>query len=92
MTAFVRPFLQAPPKLTDARRSFAGGCEHRGRLGTGRGTDAMTTLTMAKALNAGLRRAMGAEPKVLLAGEDIGKLGGVFGSPRGCRPSSAPTA
>jgi 2-oxoisovalerate dehydrogenase E1 component beta subunit len=38
----------------------------------------MTTLTMAKALNAGLRRALAAEPKVLLAGEDIGKLGGVF--------------
>lgn len=38
----------------------------------------MTTLTMAKALNAGLRRALEAEPKVLLAGQDIGKLGGVF--------------
>ena len=38
----------------------------------------MTTLTMAKALNAGLRRALEADPKVLLAGEDIGKLGGVF--------------
>ena len=35
-------------------------------------------LTMTKALNAGLRRALGADPKVLLAGEDIGKLGGVF--------------
>ena len=33
---------------------------------------------MAKALNAGLRRALDADPKVLLAGEDIGKLGGVF--------------
>ena len=38
----------------------------------------MTTMTMAKALNAGLRRALAADPKVLLAGEDIGKLGGVF--------------
>ncbi len=38
----------------------------------------MTTMTMAKALNAGLRKALGAEPRVLLAGEDIGKLGGVF--------------
>ncbi|AQP43455.1 alpha-ketoacid dehydrogenase subunit beta [Tessaracoccus flavus] len=36
------------------------------------------TLTMAKALNRGLRRALQADPKVLLAGEDIGKLGGVF--------------
>ncbi len=36
------------------------------------------TLTMAKALNRGLRRALQADPKVLLMGEDIGKLGGVF--------------
>jgi 2-oxoisovalerate dehydrogenase E1 component beta subunit len=37
-----------------------------------------TTMTMAKALNEGLRRAMEKNPKVLLMGEDIGKLGGVF--------------
>ncbi|ROO90466.1 pyruvate dehydrogenase E1 component beta subunit [Actinocorallia herbida] len=36
------------------------------------------TLTMAKALNAGLRRAMEDDAKVVLMGEDIGKLGGVF--------------
>ena len=35
-------------------------------------------MTLAKALNAGLRRALEADPKVVLAGEDIGKLGGVF--------------
>ena len=35
-------------------------------------------MTMAKALNAGLRRALEDDPKVVLAGEDIGKLGGVF--------------
>src|SRR4249919_4218147 len=38
----------------------------------------MTTLTIAKALNAGLRRALEADPKVVIAGEDVGKLGGVF--------------
>ncbi|KAA9110819.1 alpha-ketoacid dehydrogenase subunit beta [Microbacterium rhizomatis] len=38
----------------------------------------MTTLTMAKALNEGLRRALADDPKVLLLGEDIGRLGGVF--------------
>ena len=38
----------------------------------------MTILTMAKAINAGLRRAMEDDPKVVLMGEDIGKLGGVF--------------
>ncbi len=35
-------------------------------------------LTLAKALNAGLRKALEADPKVVLCGEDIGKLGGVF--------------
>ncbi len=38
----------------------------------------MTVQTMAKALNAGLRKAMEDDPKVLLMGEDIGRLGGVF--------------
>ena len=38
----------------------------------------MTTLTLSKALNAGLRRAMEKDPKVLIMGEDVGKLGGVF--------------
>ena len=38
----------------------------------------MSTLTLAKALNAGLRRAMQDDDKVLLMGEDIGKLGGVY--------------
>ncbi|SDI01469.1 pyruvate dehydrogenase E1 component beta subunit [Sinosporangium album] len=38
----------------------------------------MTTLTLAKAMNLGLRKAMEDDPKVLIMGEDIGKLGGVF--------------
>jgi 2-oxoisovalerate dehydrogenase E1 component beta subunit len=36
------------------------------------------SLAMAKALNAGLRQALKNDPKVLLMGEDIGPLGGVF--------------
>ena len=36
------------------------------------------TLSLGKALNAGLRRAMAHDDKVVLMGEDIGKLGGVF--------------
>lgn len=38
----------------------------------------VTSLSMAKAINAGLRRALAGDPKVLLMGEDIGPLGGVF--------------
>ncbi|MFX0538643.1 alpha-ketoacid dehydrogenase subunit beta [Ornithinimicrobium sp. Y1847] len=34
--------------------------------------------TIAKALNGGMRAAMERDPKVVLMGEDIGKLGGVF--------------
>jgi 2-oxoisovalerate dehydrogenase E1 component beta subunit len=36
------------------------------------------TLTIGKALNVGLRRALESDPKVLIMGEDVGKLGGVF--------------
>ncbi|WP_434811535.1 alpha-ketoacid dehydrogenase subunit beta [Microbacterium sp. bgisy189] len=38
----------------------------------------MSTMTMGKALGAGLHRAMADDDKVLVMGEDIGKLGGVF--------------
>ena len=38
----------------------------------------MAVMTMAKSINAALRRALETDPKVLLMGEDIGKLGGVF--------------
>jgi 2-oxoisovalerate dehydrogenase E1 component beta subunit len=38
----------------------------------------ITTMTIAKALNEALRKTLEADPKVILMGEDIGKLGGVF--------------
>ncbi|KAE8762760.1 alpha-ketoacid dehydrogenase subunit beta [Georgenia thermotolerans] len=38
----------------------------------------MTATPMARAINAGLRRALERDPKVVLMGEDIGALGGVF--------------
>jgi pyruvate dehydrogenase E1 component beta subunit len=38
----------------------------------------MTTITLAKGVTMGLRAAMEADPKVLIMGEDVGKLGGVF--------------
>jgi 2-oxoisovalerate dehydrogenase E1 component beta subunit len=37
-----------------------------------------TALTLASALNAGLRQALSDDPSVVLIGEDIGRLGGVF--------------
>jgi pyruvate dehydrogenase E1 component beta subunit len=38
----------------------------------------MATLTLGKALNEGLRKALEVDPKVLIMGEDVGRLGGVF--------------
>jgi len=38
----------------------------------------MTTLTLSRAMNEGLRRALEDDPKVIIMGEDVGKLGGVF--------------
>jgi len=38
----------------------------------------VTVLTLSKALNEGLRKSLEADPKVLIMGEDVGKLGGVF--------------
>jgi 2-oxoisovalerate dehydrogenase E1 component beta subunit len=35
-------------------------------------------MTMVKAINSGLRASMEADPKVVVMGEDIGRLGGVF--------------
>jgi 2-oxoisovalerate dehydrogenase E1 component beta subunit len=39
---------------------------------------AVRTLTIGKALNLGLRAAMEQDEKVIILGEDVGKLGGVF--------------
>src|SRR3954468_11437668 len=38
----------------------------------------MPKMTLAAALNSGLRHALDDDPKVVLLGEDIGRLGGVF--------------
>lgn len=38
----------------------------------------MTQLTFARAINSGLRKSLDNDPKVILMGEDIGTLGGVF--------------
>ena len=38
----------------------------------------MATLTLGKALNEGLRKSLESDSKVLIMGEDVGRLGGVF--------------
>jgi pyruvate dehydrogenase E1 component beta subunit len=38
----------------------------------------MGQITLAKGITMGLRKAMESDPKVLVMGEDVGKLGGVF--------------
>jgi 2-oxoisovalerate dehydrogenase E1 component beta subunit len=46
---------------------------------TAAGTSSATqTVTLGKSLNLGLRAAMEADPKVIIMGEDVGRLGGVF--------------
>lgn len=42
------------------------------------GAAGLETMTFGKALNAGLRKAMADSDRVLMMGEDIGRLGGVF--------------
>jgi len=46
--------------------------------GTVGGSGGPARLTLSRALNEGLRKAMENDPKVLIMGEDVGKLGGVF--------------
>jgi len=45
----------------------------------------MTVMTLSKALNAGLRKALEDDPRVLIMGEDVGKLRRVPGQTDGCR-------
>ena len=51
----------------------------------------MTELTLGKALGAGLRRAMRDDDRVVLLGEDIGRLGGVFRITDGLLDEFGPT-
>ncbi|GAA0965776.1 2-oxoisovalerate dehydrogenase subunit beta [Frigoribacterium faeni] len=45
---------------------------------TGPTRASLETMPLGRAINAGLRKAMSDDPRVLLMGEDIGTLGGVF--------------
>src|SRR5215468_7183593 len=53
--------------------------EHSGdHTGAAGNQPATQTVTLAKALNSGLRAAMERDPRVIVMGEDVGRLGGVF--------------
>src|SRR5215470_16238104 len=52
--------------------------EHTGGAGATGDRPATQTVTLAKALNSGLRAAMERDPRVIVMGEDVGRLGGVF--------------
>ena len=47
-------------------------------------------MTMAKAINEGLRASLNGDAKVILMGEDIGKLGGVFRVTEGLQAEFGP--
>ena len=48
------------------------------------------SVTMAKALNDGLRQAMAENDKVLILGEEVGQLGGVFRITEGLQKEFGP--
>ncbi len=72
LSMFDNVYAEIPEELAAQRDGFAA------YLDSFEGATVMTKVTLAKGLNMGLRKAMEDDPKVLLMGEDIGKLGGVF--------------
>ncbi|MBD8476990.1 alpha-ketoacid dehydrogenase subunit beta [Microbacterium sp. CFBP 8794] len=56
----------------------------------GRGREVTENLPISRALNAGLRRALETDDRVLLMGEDIGPLGGVFRVTEGLQKDFGP--
>ncbi|GAB3552361.1 alpha-ketoacid dehydrogenase subunit beta [Arthrobacter tumbae] len=50
----------------------------------------MAVMTIAKAINEGLRAALGTHPRALLMGEDIGDLGGVYRVTEGLKAQFGP--
>src|SRR5207237_121303 len=68
----------APPRRGGARLVRRVPRQLRRRTGGFLRGEPMSQTTIAKAINSGLRAAMENDPKVLIMGEDVGKLGGVF--------------
>jgi hypothetical protein len=74
---FTHAYAEPHPMLDAEQAEFAVYHESFVAAGAG-GEPLMPQITLAKAINTGLRAAMDADPSVLLMGEDIGTLGGVF--------------
>ena len=72
LSIFDHVYAEMTPELEEQRDRF------RGVPRLVRGEPLMPKITLAKGLNMGLRKAMEDDPKVLIMGEDVGKLGGVF--------------
>src|SRR6516165_7222110 len=80
------PAVARPAAALGVRACVRGPGRHPGRRarrlrgvpGRVRGGGTMTKLTLSRALNEGLRRALEDDSKVMIMGEDVGKLGGVF--------------
>src|SRR5919106_565194 len=70
--ASVIAVMSAPPRTTRGMRRI------RRIPRVVRGGALMTAITLAKGITMGLRAAMEADSKVIVMGEDVGKLGGVF--------------
>ena len=67
----LRPETSGPQRMVAASASASASA-------SAASAEPTATLTMTKALNAALRRALHDDDKVVLLGEDIGALGGVF--------------
>ena len=91
LSAFTHVYAEPHPLVAEelaTETAYLASFSHEGPLDPLDGTQApqrqpgrcaeMPVLTMAKALNAGLRHALDDDDRVLLMGEDIGRLGGVF--------------
>ena len=72
LSMFDHVYAEMTDELAAQRDGFAA------YLDSFEGATRMTKITLAKGLNMGLRKAMEDDPKVLIMGEDVGKLGGVF--------------
>ena len=84
-TAFANTYVEAHPLVAEElawfeeySAGFADEAEPADDSPGRRGGQLMTTMTIAKAINEGLRATLNNNPRALLMGEDIGPLGGVY--------------